>query len=275
VRDANLFRRCAWVLASLGAACSFTDLDELAGSDGSTLDASSDAAGGSVGSGGSGGATGGVAGDAPDADAGAAGNAGTAGGSATCPGGHLPLADDFNDGVIATEWSVWPGDGINILEAQGRLTMVFPPTSIQDSWAGIGSEQKYDFTECSTFIRLVGVPQAPETYCSFAVQLSAGNSIHFSIYPSSLHATVRKDGISIVVETAPFDPSLHAWLRLRHSGERVFWETSSNGQTWNEFGSLQKPFDVTSLMVIIGVGANFVEPTAGVNASFDNFDVAP
>jgi hypothetical protein len=262
-------------LASLGAACSFTDLDELSGTDASTLDANTDSAGGKSGSAGSGGAaTGGAAGAGTDAgsDAGAAGSSGAAGGSATC---HLSLTDDFDDGMLSPEWAVWDADGTTILETQGRLTMVFPTTSIVDSWDGIGSEHGYDLTECSAFIRLVELPQAEDTYVSFILMLGADNAIMFGVSTSMIDATVNKDGTKLTLAEAAFDGTLHAWLRVRHSGDTIFWETSANGATWANFASLQTPFDITALKVVIGVGANAGGPTAGVSASFDNLDVPP
>jgi hypothetical protein len=89
------------------------------------------------------------------------------------------------------------------------------------------------------------------------------------------HATVTKDGTKLTVANAAFDGTLDAWLRMRHSDDTIFWETSANGATWTSFGSLQTPIHITALRVIIGVGAKTAGSTAGVSASFDNLDVPP
>jgi hypothetical protein len=154
--------------------------------------------------------------------------------------------------------------------------MLFPTTSsLADWWDGIGSQQEYDLTECSTFIRVVDLPQAPQTYTSFILQVTVGNAVAFLVSTSETKATVTKDGTQLSIASAAHDPALHAWLRLRHSGNTIHWETSSNGQIWTSFTSLQAPFDVTALTVIIGVGSSVAQSTAGVSASFDNLDVPP
>jgi hypothetical protein len=92
---------------------------------------------------------------------------------------------------------------------------------------------RYDLTSSSVYVELATLP----THYTSSVYLAARNSLT----PEN-HVLIGREGASLLMRkveagtvsdtTLTYDYTFHRWVRLRHDGTNLIWETSNNGSMW-------------------------------------------
>jgi hypothetical protein len=88
-----------------------------------------------------------------------------------------------------------------------------------------------------------------------------------------LFASYYLDNVGFTGYSAPYDPELHRWWRIRDHLGRTYWETSPDGTSWTTRYDVPNPTPVTALDVQLAVGCD-----SGCTAStvrFDNYNLPP
>ena len=181
-----------------------------------------------------------------------------------CPGGHLPLVDAFDDGVIGPEWGTY-SDGVStISEEDGAIVVTMPDPTVRSSHSGVYSVTDYSLTDCAVFAR-VGQLADPTTkafthlYALVSdevgyIEVVAGNG---GLYFQKIVA-----GTLAEVGSIPYDPVEHAYWRLRGSAGITYWETSADAQTWQIQASEPNPIPLDAVSIALAAGTYQVEPVA-------------
>jgi hypothetical protein len=157
--------------------------------------------------------------------------------------------------------------------------VVCTPSTAWDAY--FEAKAVYDLTGSSYVVELVqatatGTGGSLETY----VELDSGGThtnpmlLFRKVAGNLLSVWRNSSGTETTVNTAAYSATNHRWLRIRESGGTVFWEVSANGLSWNSYGSVATPFNITSLGVRQGCGTNTAEGSPGT-AIFDNVNLPP
>ena len=259
----------SWFAAALALAGCSHGWDEydprLAGGTGGAA-SSGGGAGGAPGTGGSGG-TGGV----PGTGAGGAGGEDPPG----CPGGHLPIVDAFDDGVIGPAWGVI-SDGVSMIsEEGGALVVTLPDPTLPSMYSGLRSASAHDLTGCAVFTRVSQLAD-PATHAYTQLYVNAGADVgYIEVVADEGNLLFKKivAGVPTGLALIPHDPVEHAYWRLRESAETTYWETSADAQTWTTQASDPTPFPLSSVQIGLGAGTYQEEPVVPGTARFEGLNV--
>lgn len=140
------------------------------------------------------------------------------------------LQDDFQDGVLdPVLWSQSYGDPV---EAGGRARV--PCTT---GYAAIRSASNYTLARSQVAARVFPPAAAGATSAASSLLVlsdtggtDAGFLLDTAQAAMGLYLRVGYADGGALFPT--YDPVAHAWLRLRHDGTSLYWETSPDGQTW-------------------------------------------
>jgi len=262
-------RGLCWFTAALALAGCSHGWDEydprLAGGTGGAA-SSGGGAGGATGPGGSGGT-----GGAPGTGAGGAGGGDPPG----CPGGHLPIVDAFDDGVIGPAWDVI-SDGVSMVsEEGGALVVTLPDPTLPSMYSGLRSISAHDLTDCAVFTRVSQLTD-PTTHAYTHIYVSAGAGVgYIEVIADEGNLLFKKvvAGTHTELGLIAHDPVEHAYWRLRESAGITYWETSADARTWNTQASDPAPIPLSSVHIGLGAGTYQEEPVVPGTARFEGLNV--
>jgi hypothetical protein len=192
------------------------------------------------------------------------------------------LTDDFNDNVV--DPVKWPdnynsGPGGLPTETGGRARV-----PADTGFAAYASEPIYRLEASHAFVQAFPPPGTGmiEAYCQLLIVSNVdGTQIVFQIdaATSIVLMTLHVDFVDEGGATIPYDPTQHAWIRIREDAGTLYWETAPDGRTWTSQHSDTAPSWVSDndLQVQLLAHASPVvtgSPT-GEYAEFDNFNIAP
>lgn len=192
------------------------------------------------------------------------------------------LTDDFDDNVV--DPVKWPdnynsGPGGLPTETGGRARV-----PADTGFAAYASEPIYRLEASYAFVQAFPPPGTGmiEAYCQLLIVSNVdGTQIVFQIdaATSIVLMTVHVDFVDEGGATIPYDPTEHAWLRIREDAGTLYWETAPDGRTWTSRHSDTAPSWVSDndLQVQLLAHASPVvtgSPT-GEYAEFDSFNITP
>jgi hypothetical protein len=213
---------------------------------------------------------------------GAGGGSAAAGGGGPQPlpscaqGGIDELVDTFNAGTLDTlKWDRVQPAGMLVGIMGSRAEMRFNNTSSSARWGEIVSRASYSLVDCHA---LVEVDDAfnpdPEVHVYLAVQITGDNSIAMTRNGNDLRMNARASGIDAPT-TIPFEKDEHRWWMIRESGGMLTFETSPDGMSWQVARTVDTPFDVSAVHMIIGLGTPSDTTNYSSEAKFDNVNAPP
>lgn len=183
------------------------------------------------------------------------------------------LQDDFNDNSVdPVKWpntfgTVQESGGFARVEASTGFSAYASAAaySLTDSFAGVFvSPPASGGASLEAYAQLVISPPVTGTDALVSVN-SATDEISFLL---------RSGGSDPAPVSVPYNPVLHAWVRIRESGGTLLWETSQDGFVWNEQRSEMTSPWVTGSSLRVDLLAH---RDAGITdfALFDNFNIFP
>ncbi len=186
------------------------------------------------------------------------------------------LQDNFDDNSIdAGKWNTFTANSGTIVESGGKIICT-PANSTVGSDSELNSATNYDLTASYAFVNLKQATSGGGCETNFRLFKDGSNSIYMQKYlDGNLYAVVLQAGIQIYNTSAAYNSTNHAWLKIRESGGTIFFDVSTDGVTWNNFGSHLNPiFAITSLRVDLTTYEDNSDATPGA-AWFDNFNLLP
>ncbi|HZX94189.1 MAG TPA: hypothetical protein VFE90_06705 [Myxococcales bacterium] len=163
-------------------------------------------------------------------------NLNTAAGNGTQP--VSSLSDAFAGTTVdTTKWTV-SATGGTTTEGGGSLNMA-PTVSTPTTRLAVTSVSKYTLTNSQMQVKLTSVPQG-SINTRFALLNSTNEDMGFWIEQGTVYCYYFVGATEMDVAVLTYSPTAFAWMRVRHDGTTVFWETSPDGVTWTVQGSIAK-----------------------------------
>jgi len=238
---------CALLTGALvGAGCSL-DWDRLDPRVNGGASSSGSAGAGGMGSGGQGGAGtsstgggsgeggqgGGVGGSGNGGNGGTGGNGGSGGAPAPCGGTNL-LSDTFDDGTPGIDWLWIAPSGGAVGEDMGVAHIQMSGGSPTATYAAMQSKRRYNLKNDLLSLEVQKTCADPKTRTFLVLYYDDTHYLEISKIGPDLKFTKRVGGSSAdTVFSQTYDASKHRYWRFVEDGQQVFWQTSSDGQTWD------------------------------------------
>lgn len=172
------------------------------------------------------------------------------------------LVDDF------TTQQPWWGPWGNTAWVDGRLRIEASDYPGASTWP----VPRFDFTESAAFIECEPAPPAATRQSLFSLRESGTNHVIIGVDNDTLLCRVVTNG-AFNDTTPPYDPVAMRYLRLRHSGSTIYWETAPAAfGPWTIRRQVpQPPWSITAVEVHLSAG-NWGGLPGGVFAWFDNLN---
>lgn len=167
------------------------------------------------------------------------------------------LQDDFEDGVIGSEWlnTTILGVGCQLYEAGGlaHFDQSEEPESLSVCW--YGSSAGYDLTGTSVYMNVPTIFEFDSGWSTFiALSTHEGSELTLSFADNQLcgrAVTSAGDVLGGLDGCIPYDGALAFWSVGEAQGD-VFWRVSDDRINWQEILRGPAPFAVTDLQVTFG-----------------------
>jgi hypothetical protein len=153
------------------------------------------------------------------------------------------FTDTFTADTIDPRWIVDMPSPTSLEQVDGRLaiTAAITPGAV---YASIFDAYQ-DLTESIVEVELVELPNSvPGSESGMSIQANAAHRYMFLISSSGtgLRLTFRRTVSGMDDNpTVPLDPASHRFLRFRHTGNTLFWETSADRTGWMVQRALSAP----------------------------------
>lgn len=149
---------------------------------------------------------------------------------------------------------IWQGTNATAVRVEdGRA--VIPQTG---SYSNALVSGKYDATDSRVFARVY--PVMGSTYVTtMALRADKDNWVQMSAGDTTLGLTLSDNGVDTGQSLGGYDPVKDAWWRLREFGGTFYADTSPDGFTWTQRGSVRYPWQATSVAVYFNAGFQMQE----------------
>jgi hypothetical protein len=139
------------------------------------------------------------------------------------------LVDDFSVNDLASLWS-GSGGGTSIAYCQA----VLPCTT---GYSQLTSSSAYNLTGSYAYA-LIAPFLGGATYQTYLeVTLDASNNAGIGSDGTSLIAYLKQGGATVTLATISYNPTNHAWLRIREAAGTLYFEAAPDGTTWTVIAS--------------------------------------
>lgn len=173
------------------------------------------------------------------------------------------LADDFEDGVQNV--SLWEASyvdsGTSYAESGGNL-VITPAPNTAGAYAGYRSQRFYDLRGQRIVVEVAQVASGTAT-TALAVEYRKGTHTGISVENGQLHATVTIASSYSRLASTPYDPVRHRYWAVEERAGQIYFETSSNGSTFDVLLEVPEPFDVSLVRGTLFAGTAAAIATPG------------
>jgi hypothetical protein len=185
------------------------------------------------------------------------------------------LTDDFNTTTRAPTWNrSYTNSPMTVSQVGGQLVLTLAANDMK--YSAYYSSASYDLTGSAL---LVQVPQTASTTANgqtyIELDAPANNSLSIVEENGSLYFRVTNAGTYQNIGSVLYDPTQHAWWRIRESGGVLFWDTAPDGKAWTVQQQLTPlPFAINVLDVQLASGTYLAQPSPGAT-HYDNLNLPP
>ncbi|HEX8702098.1 MAG TPA: vanadium-dependent haloperoxidase [Myxococcaceae bacterium] len=178
------------------------------------------------------------------------------------------LSDNFNDNMTDTaKWSV-----NNDAREVNQRVEAWPPANTNNGYAGYSSKLTYDLTGSSVKLEVLQIltVQGGNTYLRVDHN---DNSVRLLAFDGKLSCIQIIGGTTTTLAIVPYDAVNHRWWQFREFGGTIFWEVSSDGQSWTTLFSKSyvNVIDFTAVTFVFRALTDDAAPSPGV-AIFGSFN---
>jgi hypothetical protein len=188
------------------------------------------------------------------------------------------LTDNFTTpGGAGAVWSYFDDNDMTFAQTGGQLVFTFasswPPGSTRE-YAGYNSRVSYDLTNDRAYVHAVQVPGGgPTTQMYFELYPDDGNNyVKIGYEGGNMQCIVNLNGVDQSnLCNIGYSSTNHQWWQIRQAGSTLYFEASTDGNTFNPLASTPTPFDMSHVHSMLLVGA-YTKPTAATTAIWDDLD---
>jgi hypothetical protein len=192
----------------------------------------------------------------------------------------LLLDEPFNTTLDVDRWvkrTVSEGaaafdPAVPVAVTAGRLTVTPRASTAGLKHGGVVTARTFPMMCGSAQVELVQSAVGASTDTSFAVTVDSGHWYRFTVEDGGLYFGANDDAVSQTSVT--YNASQHRFLRIRHDcvGDKILFETSTNGSSWTTQRSVARTVDLRSAFLELEAGT-FQSESAPGQAVFDNLHV--
>lgn len=155
------------------------------------------------------------------------------------------LVDNFTAATLNAVWNKLP-TGWALDTVHDYVTVPVPTTS--GSVNAFGTNNLYDATGTSIYAR-VGVAQygAGHVGTRMRIRLDSNNAVTMRVDSGSFQMNVITGGTTTTTTLPTYDPTAHAWWRLRESSGVFYADASPDGYAWTNLASMSYSWSVTAI----------------------------
>jgi hypothetical protein len=160
-------------------------------------------------------------------------------------GSTVLLSDDFEDGVVAPEWTVASSSGLTLSETGGFLQIQFANSNVASGLsAGYATTAAFDFTGKCLDVELVTVPDPAKT-AQALIEISAPLAhATFFVSGGTLNGSMTNNSgeDNFYAPPATYDAVANRWLRIVENNGSWFFQTAPDAATYTTFFALPYPY---------------------------------
>jgi hypothetical protein len=142
------------------------------------------------------------------------------------------IVDNFGGTTMSTQWARSYANGPEtVVQGGGQLLFTLAPNAV--AYAGYGSSAAYRLTGSAMLVQVPVVPSlayGPQVLVNLAAP--GQNALQMLEENGKLTARLNLAGTTTDIGSVVYDPTQHAWWRIRESGGTVFWDTAPDGKSW-------------------------------------------
>ena len=178
------------------------------------------------------------------------------------------LIDAFLTGVLNTaQWNSVITSTVTMVPALGMAQLACPTASGTNT---LGANGPYDATGGTLYAQVTPVLRGNGgTRTVMKILIDANNSVAIRLTAGVFTATSQTGGTTTTYALPTYDPTAHAWWRLRELSGTFYAETSTDGYAWTTLATMPYGWVSTAVQAIFQTGASDTEP-AGLFAGFSN-----
>ena len=182
------------------------------------------------------------------------------------------FSDDFEDGVLSEAlWNAWIEEDAAIEEVDG--TLVFKPPSYGLFDAGVAGHFDYAFPfhDGTVRVRIADPPAIDRPTGIFLIVDQDDEALLIDVGLGAVGVRHSVSEVPTFSEELPTD-SFPAWLGLRAQDSMIYFETSSDGETWTAISSYAQtePFTAAHALLMSQTFGSYPEQTT---VAVDDFEV--
>lgn len=178
--------------------------------------------------------------------------------------------ENWKKGIDTEVWNNWGGAQVTADEDLGILTL---GSSAAAAYYGI-EKLRYNLTGSFVVSQLLTVGSRSltswEVYPVYVSLNSSNECFWFIDKDNNLKAQKKVAGVTSDVATGTYDSGVHKFFRIREANGTMYWEYSTDFNSWINFGSAVNPIPITNLRVGVQVGTWQAEAST-TSASFGFF----
>lgn len=166
-------------------------------------------------------------------------------------------SDDFEDGTIDQNWMVVLSDFI--VEQDGALQITLSGSGTDGYPQLRRFPVPWDMNE--GYIRVEVTVPPPIASAQMYIEMFDVDfgTIRFIMTDGDLEAQYAPDfGAPVVIESTLYDEEEHAWLQMRLEDGMLYYETSTDGSSWQLFAESKIPLPVDTVVPVLA-GGNFMD----------------
>lgn len=182
------------------------------------------------------------------------------------------LTDTFTT-LDTSKWTATPGTSGSVTVSGGRLLI---NTGATNDYPQLATATTYDLTGSAFYTQVIGLaPSAGTTETMMGVRLDANNLVGLYVDGNGfLQRRITTGGTATNTNIGTYSAATHGtWFRLRESGGSVFYDTSLDGTTWTNQGSVAVPWSLVAVTPFLTAGHWSAE--ASGTSTFDNVNTVP
>ena len=168
-----------------------------------------------------------------------------------CPA--IQLVDGFDAPPFEPLWSAWDGDACSLVEEGGAL--VLSHTGQLESWCGLEARYQFDLrTSELVFDAGPAVDSPLVTYLKVHDPSRADTYLQFVRRAGTLDVAQVVDGLGTHGANVDDREEVNRYWRLRGNGDRIRFDTSSDGSSWENLLDADQRVDLSAVQVVFTGG---------------------
>jgi len=178
------------------------------------------------------------------------------------------LRDDFEDGVMAADWTMYADTGAAVEEADGLLRVAY--SGAADAWAGYVTAEPHDLRGGWLAAEVAQVGGYT------IIELHAGDTkVQTYAYGSTIFGTVIVAGDTLSEFETDYVQENQAHWRMREEAGTIHWETSPDGGEWTEMDARPTPLAADAVTLLVsGGGVDGDSPAEFESVDIEGLDAA-